>query len=69
MKGIIFDDMGRKFLFAIFFSMLGFILVLFKYSSANDWFTFIQWISGMFIIGNGADKVIEKFKSQESPKE
>jgi len=60
MKELLFDDLGRKFLFAVFFSLLGFILVLFKYLSANDWCTFILWMSGIFAGTNITEKIFKK---------
>lgn len=69
MKDVLFDDLGRKFLFVVAVVTAGFVLVLFKYSTSESWFTFVQWIGGFFFAANVGDKVTDKFKSKDQPPE
>lgn len=54
------DAVGRKFVFAVLVTILGFILVLGGKVSAENWQTFVMVISGLFIAGNLGDKIINK---------
>lgn len=60
MNEVIFNSMGRKFVFAVLFSLLGFILVIFKYLPANEWCNFIILMSGIFAGTNVAQKIMKK---------
>lgn len=54
------DAVGRKFVFAVLVTILGFVLVLAGKVSAGDWQAFVMVISGLFIVGNLGDKIINK---------
>ena len=60
MNNILFDAMGRKFIFAILVTILGFILVLTGYVKAVDWQTFVILIGATYVIGNISDKITKK---------
>lgn len=54
------DAVGRKFVFAVLVTILGFILVLFGKVSAGDWQNFVMVISGIFVVGNISEKIVKK---------
>lgn len=53
------DIGGRKFIFAMFVVMLGFVLVMGIKTTAQEWFSFVQVIGGIYVAGN----VLEKFSA------
>jgi len=60
MKSFLFEDMGRKFIYAVLFGILGLILVPFKYLSGNDWCNFILLMSAIFAGTNITEKILKK---------
>lgn len=51
---------GRKFIFAILTVVLGFILVVLKEITAEDWLQMAQVVGGVYVMGNVATKLTEK---------
>jgi hypothetical protein len=51
---------SKKFIYALLISILGFVFVVLGKVTANDWFSFVQIIGGMYVIGNIAEKVVNK---------
>ncbi len=60
MNNILFDAMGRKFIFAILVTILGFILVLTGYVKAVDWQNFVMVMGGIYVLGNLGDRITKK---------
>jgi hypothetical protein len=48
---------GRKFLFAILSTILGFVFVVTGKTTAENWFNFMEIIGATYVIGN----VVTKF--------
>jgi predicted RND superfamily exporter protein len=51
---------SRKFIYAILITILGFLLVVFHQVKPEDWFSFVQVVGGIYVIGNIADKIALK---------
>lgn len=62
MKGIVFDDLGRKFIFALLVVSLGFGLVLAGKATIEQWFNFTEMIGAIYVAGNVGDKVVNILK-------
>lgn len=54
------DVVGRKFVFAVLVTILGFVLVLAGKVSAENWQNFVILISGIYVVGNIGDKIVNK---------
>lgn len=64
MKDIVFDDLGRKFIFALLVVIAGFVLVLTGKASVEQWFNFAELIGGIYVAGNVGEKVANVLKGQ-----
>jgi hypothetical protein len=51
---------GRKFVFAILVILLGFVLVLTKVATSDQWMKFVEVVGSSYIIGN----VVTKFSTE-----
>jgi hypothetical protein len=51
---------SKKFIYALLISILGFIFVVLGKVTASDWFSFVQVVGGVYVIGNIADKVVTR---------
>ena len=55
---------GRKFLFALLAVILGFILVLARLTTAEQWMQFVEVIGAAYVIGNVASKFSGRGEAQ-----
>ena len=53
---------GRKFIYAASVVILAFVLVVTKYLEAAEWLKFAELVGGIYVIGNVANKGVEKLK-------
>ena len=60
---------GRKWVYTLLVTVLGFSLVLFHYATAQQFFSFIVIIAGMYIGGNLGDQYIASKTPQENKEE
>lgn len=54
------DAVGRKFVFAVLVTILGFILVLVGKVTAGEWQNFVMVVAGLYISGNIAERIVNK---------
>ncbi len=62
MKDILFDDLGRKFIFALVVIMAGFALVLAGKATVEQWFSFVEIIGAIYVSGNVGEKLTNVLK-------
>lgn len=53
--------LSKKFIFALVVVLMGFILVLLKETTSDVFFKFAELVGGLYVIGNGVDKVSDTF--------
>jgi hypothetical protein len=51
---------GRKFIYALLVTILGFVLVLVEKVPASDYLTFVGVIGATYVLGNVANKAVTK---------
>lgn len=51
---------GRKFLFAILVTVLGFVMVVTQVATSDAWMKFVEVVGGSYILGN----VVSKFSGR-----
>jgi hypothetical protein len=56
---------GRKFIFAILATILGFGLVLSGYLFPADWLDFVKFLLATYVVGNVATKVTDTFTTDK----
>jgi hypothetical protein len=49
--------LSKKFIFALIAIVMGFVLVLMKETTSDIFFKFVEIVGGLYVIGNGVDKV------------
>lgn len=55
-----FNDIGgRKFIFALFVILLGFILVVTKFVDSATWLTFVNITGATYVVGNLGDSYVK----------
>ncbi len=54
---------GRKFLYVLLVTSMGFGLVLTKLASSVEWFNFTQAVALLFFAGNVGEKVANNLKN------
>lgn len=57
---------GRKFIFALLVTILGFSLVVLHQVNPKDWFAFIQLIGGIYVLSNMSEKAVDIFTPKSS---
>lgn len=58
---------SKKFIYALLVTILGFILVALHQVKPDDWFSFVQVIGGIYVVGNIAEKVTEANAWKKQP--
>ena len=51
---------GRKFIFGIMLSLMGFAFAYMKFLTAQEWVTFEAIIGGTYVVGNVADTAVTR---------
>jgi hypothetical protein len=49
--------LSKKFIFALVVILMGFVLVLVNKVTSDVFFKFVEWVSGIYVVGNISDKV------------